>query len=51
MINSLTIQGSALKGIWFVVDLKTGEKIAKCKTVTEAVVWASTYIDKKQSKK
>ena len=50
MINSLSVQGSALKNIWFVVDNKTGEKIAKCKTVVEAVMWANSYIDRKQNK-
>jgi hypothetical protein len=50
MQNSLSVQGSALKGIWFVVDNKTGERIAKCKTVVEAVMWANSYIDRKNGK-
>lgn len=48
MENLVSVQGSALKGIWFVVNNQTGERIAKCKTVVDAVKWAESYMQRKE---
>jgi hypothetical protein len=50
MENSIVVKGNAERGIWFVVDLKTNERIAKCKSIPEAVRWANGYIDRKNGK-
>lgn len=50
MITSVTIKGSALKSIWFVVDAKTDEKIAKFNNIAEAMRYADSYDKRKQNK-
>lgn len=43
MIDKLTIKGSALKGVWFVVEKASDKVLAKFTSISEAFVWADNY--------